>query len=1340
VHGGAPAGRLRQEVYLIPGEYQLFLSAKRVGDRQHSIRAAVAGPAGTIFPLTTNYATYQVATTYTISTPGVYTVIIDSVANYTTDVACIEEVRLVALNKRPIFSAFHVAPLGTVHEPAPSIAMSATASDPDTAGHVAAIEFLVNGQEQTPALKCVNDTTPPARPFTCAQNWLNAPPGQTHVITARAIDDRGADLGTTTHTVTHSVVVNAGPVASLTYPTAFLSVPSPFVALRASVVDPEGDPVSYVEFRNELSGSILGRVNTGQAATASQPAQVGNEYVLNVVLEPGTNIVGAYGVDVRGARGGVDGRQFVVNATNQAPSVRLVGNNETFVYGSTNAQFSVSSHDYDGQIVDVWIEGGIPASVRCRDRGSPTHCSLEMGPTTPADRYTIRGRAIDNLGKVGWSGSPGTGAAVYELVVERRLVTCTLNSSRPNGVLVVNADNILNVSCKDLDGNSIGLYTIGWDAPASCSNSFVATDTEVATCIVRPTSTEPIVFSAYIADSNNESVNGAIEKTFTPIVNQPPTISLVSPGVETAVAAPATFTIAVSLVDPEGSIKRVELINVPPLPGATPPAAKTAPPWSFTWSNVPAGIYTNIKARVYDEFDVSAEVAIPTLISNALPSVTITAPASGSSYAVGAQASFSATATDVDGTVTSVEYTATPTNSSVVANRFIATAPGFPFTWSNLPNGDYLVTARATDNRGMQGAASTAVTIRVNSPPTIRLESPANGTTIPADGSGARVQFSATNVSDPDAVASVVFEYSQGWNTNAWTLAANGSGAVPNYSAEWQRDLTSNTNYSVRACATDERGQRGCSTPANITVQKTRVLACILQVVNPPTAFVVNQTILLSASCKVDGVSVSTSGFDFEWLQNNRNFWYDDCPNQYSTCSARLPSAPETILFKVGVTANGFPIAYSNEISVNVVVSGSTSNAPPTISQFALTSGVSPLTVTSGAAVSFSYNVADTDTGQNLVVRAVSGDGTGDVLATSATLTSGGTRSGTLSWVTNANSAASNVIRLEVSDGFVTVRSTNAITVNVTGGSTSTTKLIYIHPDVKGSPLMATSAVDGVGNVAVLWREDYSAFGMRRKNEVRANDGVGAYTPKGDAANSLWYIGKPQDNVTGLVYFGARWYDPQVGRFLGVDPAGVDEGNPHSFNRYAYGNNNPYKYLDPDGRAVETVWDAASLAMGVHSASQSYAQGKWGALFVDAVGIVADAVATVVPVVPGGAGVTIAAVRGTSAATKTERATTSAERVFYHYRDEAGAKAIQESGVIKSFRNDNKVFLTDQKLSKDQVPNALFIGNSGTRGSHRVEVKLKEGVDVQRGKNNEYVHNGSIRDGRQADLKVTPNE
>ena len=95
-------------------------------------------------------------------------------------------------------------------------------------------------------------------------------------------------------------------------------------------------------------------------------------------------------------------------------------------------------------------------------------------------------------------------------------------------------------------------------------------------------------------------------------------------------------------------------------------------------------------------------------------------------------------------------------------------------------------------------------------------------------------------------------------------------------------------------------------------------------------------------------------------------------------------------------------------------------------------------------------------------------------------------------------------------------------------------------------------ATDAYGNPN--GREDYLAFGEKTRGEASVN------------ANQNWFIGKPQDATTGLVYFGARWYDPSVPRFLSFDPAPVDEANPHSFNRYAYGNNNPNTFLDPDGR------------------------------------------------------------------------------------------------------------------------------------------------------------------------------
>ena len=50
----------------------------------------------------------------------------------------------------------------------------------------------------------------------------------------------------------------------------------------------------------------------------------------------------------------------------------------------------------------------------------------------------------------------------------------------------------------------------------------------------------------------------------------------------------------------------------------------------------------------------------------------------------------------------------------------------------------------------------------------------------------------------------------------------------------------------------------------------------------------------------------------------------------------------------------------------------------------------------------------------------------------------------------------------------------------------------------------------------------------------------------------------------GLSYMQARYYDPAIGRFYPNDPIGFRDV--HSFNRFAYANNNPNKFVDPDGQ------------------------------------------------------------------------------------------------------------------------------------------------------------------------------
>ncbi|WP_259333662.1 RHS repeat-associated core domain-containing protein [Pseudomonas sp. FW300-N2F2] len=109
--------------------------------------------------------------------------------------------------------------------------------------------------------------------------------------------------------------------------------------------------------------------------------------------------------------------------------------------------------------------------------------------------------------------------------------------------------------------------------------------------------------------------------------------------------------------------------------------------------------------------------------------------------------------------------------------------------------------------------------------------------------------------------------------------------------------------------------------------------------------------------------------------------------------------------------------------------------------------------------------------------------------------------------------------------------------------------ITYFHNDISGTPMAAT---DAAGNL--LWKENYKPYGDKLNRSAPSS------------SNKIGYHGKAYDDATGLSYMGARYYDPVLGRFMGVDPVDFQTDNLHSFNRYAYANNNPYKYVDPDGR------------------------------------------------------------------------------------------------------------------------------------------------------------------------------
>ncbi len=130
--------------------------------------------------------------------------------------------------------------------------------------------------------------------------------------------------------------------------------------------------------------------------------------------------------------------------------------------------------------------------------------------------------------------------------------------------------------------------------------------------------------------------------------------------------------------------------------------------------------------------------------------------------------------------------------------------------------------------------------------------------------------------------------------------------------------------------------------------------------------------------------------------------------------------------------------------------------------------------------------------------------------------------------------------------------------VQVIRRSDGTTDTFYVTTDHLGS---TEAVMDGSG--AILARESFGAWGARRGSNWSSSTppdwtGIANTTRRG-------YTGhEALDNIL-LVHMNGRVYDPAIGRFLSADPYvnGIDASQ--GWNRYAYVNNGPLRYVDPSG-------------------------------------------------------------------------------------------------------------------------------------------------------------------------------
>jgi len=179
--------------------------------------------------------------------------------------------------------------------------------------------------------------------------------------------------------------------------------------------------------------------------------------------------------------------------------------------------------------------------------------------------------------------------------------------------------------------------------------------------------------------------------------------------------------------------------------------------------------------------------------------------------------------------------------------------------------------------------------------------------------------------------------------------------------------------------------------------------------------------------------------------------------------------------------------------------------------------------------------------------------------------------------------------------------------------------------------------IDSSGSI--MESTDYKPFGSIQA-EYTVTDPISDYK----------FSGKEVDEESALQYFGARYNDNQLGRFVSIDPATLsisDEkefkdkynrsveshlSDPQNLNSYSYVANNPLKNTDPDGEIVETVVDVGFVTYdtgntlykggqfvgSLFSGDFQKVSGASNAFLGSFVDLSVDAGATLIPFVPAG--------------------------------------------------------------------------------------------------------------------------
>ncbi len=318
----------------------------------------------------------------------------------------------------------------------------------------------------------------------------------------------------------------------------------------------------------------------------------------------------------------------------------------------------------------------------------------------------------------------------------------------------------------------------------------------------------------------------------------------------------------------------------------------------------------------------SDELSYTVPLSNNLPTITLTLPASGASYTAPASVNLAASVTANGQAIIKVQFY----NGATLLGE--DTSSPYNYTWSNVAAGNYSLTARAVYGTGST-VASSSVGISVSSvlPPSIALTTPSNGANYTAP---ANVSLAATVTANGQTITKVQFY-------NGATLLGEDTSSPYNYT--WSNVAAG--NYSLTARAVYGAGTTVASSSVGITVSSLLPPSIALTSPSTGAGYTAPANVNLAASVTANGQTITKVQFYNgatllgEDTSSPYSFtWSNVLAGSYSLTARAVYGAGSTVNSSaVTISVSGLPAPWKTvDIgSVGVVGSASVSNGVYTV-------------------------------------------------------------------------------------------------------------------------------------------------------------------------------------------------------------------------------------------------------------------------------------------------------------------------------------------------------------------------------------------------------------------------